>query len=557
MRLPNKLYEMSLLSEASYADIESARNADGTFDAGLVEDALMDSNFNDMKFSQTQATEFISQWRVIEHQERTTSGFSSTLFENITTGEKTLSIRGTELGDVADWYTNVVDIGVLGSTSSQEQYQDLKDFYQQLITDGALGASETFSVAGHSLGGFMAQAFAIDFSSQVSRAYTYNAPGFDNDVLGELGVSQGNIATSNITNLIAEAGPEFVAGLGTMLGDVQNIFIEDQGPLRILDNHSITLMSDSLAAYNLFASLDTNLNANGISAITNFIENSSYIANNSLETTIDMLSGVFGVTGNVTIDDRDSLYTQIQAIEASGLFTNSAGAVSIVDVNSLVNAAMDNSAAGYAYRYALVNLNPFAITGNAGLYLSSEWSADNFTEQYLQDRAYMLSQLSSRNAQDSVIVPETGGLREYYDDRASGIEALTFATPGSDVPDDVVRYTFGDDNLDTINGGNQGDYLYGGAGNDTITGNAGADYIEGNDGADILNGGEGVDTLLDGAGDGSIIYSDPILTGGLLIDDGQNDFSYRNQGSSLACLLLENQKSKSLPTPAEYCLKVA
>ncbi len=170
----NRLYEMALLSEASYANLELARNVDGSFDLTRTENALKDPNFNDMKFSDVQATEFITQWRVVEHQENTTSGFSATLFENIITGEKTLSIRGTEIGDVSDWYTDFVDIGVLGSTSSQDQYQDLKGFYQQLVTDGKLGANETFNVA----------------------------------------------------------GPEFVAGPGAMLGDVENIFLTGKRFLR-------------------------------------------------------------------------------------------------------------------------------------------------------------------------------------------------------------------------------------------------------------------------------------------------------------------------------------
>lgn len=55
------------------------------------------------------------------------------------------------------------------------QYAALKNYYQQLVVSGVLGTNERLTVTGHSLGGFLAQAFTIDFPTNVTRTYTFNS----------------------------------------------------------------------------------------------------------------------------------------------------------------------------------------------------------------------------------------------------------------------------------------------------------------------------------------------------------------------------------------------
>jgi hypothetical protein len=154
MNMVTDLFQQAQLAEAAYANFIGS---DGSLvtDDDSIKTALMASGI-----SPTQATNFVSQWKVLAHQPNTDSdsdsGFSATLFENTDTGEKTLAIRGTERGSFTDWLTNYIDIGLIGSTGLQEQYQDLRTFYQQLVIDGKLGSTENFDVAGHSLGGFNA-----------------------------------------------------------------------------------------------------------------------------------------------------------------------------------------------------------------------------------------------------------------------------------------------------------------------------------------------------------------------------------------------------------------
>ncbi|WP_156521221.1 hypothetical protein [Halothiobacillus diazotrophicus] len=90
------LFLSSSVSETSYANLQAAKKADGSFDLDKVRAALIAKGF-----SPTQAAEFVTQWRVVDHQPNTLTGLSATLFERLdvsggVTGEFTLAVRGTE-----------------------------------------------------------------------------------------------------------------------------------------------------------------------------------------------------------------------------------------------------------------------------------------------------------------------------------------------------------------------------------------------------------------------------------------------------------------------------
>jgi Ca2+-binding RTX toxin-like protein len=61
---------------------------------------------------------------------------------------------------------------------------------------------------------------------------------------------------------------------------------------------------------------------------------------------------------------------------------------------------------------------------------------------------------------------------------------------------DGSQLIIGDNNVNTLNGGDGADYLLGLAGNDVLTGGAGDDFLDGGKGADTMNGGSGNDTYI-------------------------------------------------------------
>lgn len=241
----NDCYQHALLSEASYADLE------GVTTPKQLETILIASGFSDK-----QAAEFVTHWRVVDHRPNTlVSGFSGTLFERldangIGTGQYTLAIRGTE-ASVLDPRDLVVDLGLAAGLVPQRD--SLESYYNDLVGMGILNAGQKVAVTGHSLGGFLAQLFAVDHPGVVEHAYTYDAPGIGGavaEVLELFGLAEGEINTGIIDNFYGTAGANVIAELGTMLGETTPVFIEDRGLPWVgnfAGNHAIAALTDSLA----------------------------------------------------------------------------------------------------------------------------------------------------------------------------------------------------------------------------------------------------------------------------------------------------------------------
>ena len=148
-------------------------------------------------FSPLQLQHFFERYDLLEHQPNTNSGFSATLF-----GEKrkqthteskevsytadygytnyTLAIRGTEfkLEQIQD-LLNDYYIGTNNSDMNRviEQYFDMLLFYEEtlkpLLQEKGIAR---INVVGHSLGGYLAQLFALSYPHSINEVYTYNAP---------------------------------------------------------------------------------------------------------------------------------------------------------------------------------------------------------------------------------------------------------------------------------------------------------------------------------------------------------------------------------------------
>ncbi|AQQ59232.1 lipase [Helicobacter bilis] len=140
---------------------------------------------------------FTNRFRILAHQENTSSGFSATLFEDTEdNNQKIFAIRGTEFpsgffDDVLDSDANLV----LSSLPSN-QYIDMLKFYCACIDEKHVTESTPLIIVGHSLGGCLAQLFTLSLATaenanNVKEVYTFNSPGaknlrIDNDKLGKV-----------------------------------------------------------------------------------------------------------------------------------------------------------------------------------------------------------------------------------------------------------------------------------------------------------------------------------------------------------------------------------
>ena len=153
-----------------------------------------------------------------------------------------------------------------------------------------------------------------------------------------------------------------------------------------------------------------------------------------------------------------------------------------------------------AWRFALRELNPFAISGVSYDKYNADGALDLFdpatgkglmSEQYLADRALFLFQLMHPGA-----TSPTGEDIDFYD-LASGAPAYAgdgwLSVPGN------AHYIFGSNEAGKLYGSNlladRADHLYGMGGNDVLTGYGGNDYLEGGLGQDTLDGGADDDTF--------------------------------------------------------------
>lgn len=113
---------MSTITEY-YRQAELALASYSTLYYGISDDTYIDALKRGSKgMTQVQAQTFASNWRVIDQQPNTDSGFSATVFQNIDDNSYVLSIRGTEtsiIDGAIDWSTNLGDIGGDGLAIAQ------------------------------------------------------------------------------------------------------------------------------------------------------------------------------------------------------------------------------------------------------------------------------------------------------------------------------------------------------------------------------------------------------------------------------------------------------
>ncbi|HNL91201.1 MAG TPA: hypothetical protein PKH05_19125, partial [Nitrospira sp.] len=365
----------SIADYVKYAETSFAAYAVGLANGiGVNAQAFIDANM-----SPTQAQRFDASWQVLGQQD-IWDGFSAVLLQPVDTqgnpsGQKVLAIRGTEASHWGiDYLADVVNITLLGTNAGMRQYASLQDFYLTLIAQGKLGATEEFVVTGHSLGGFLAQAFAASHVF-ASAAFTFNAPGFSaapgvipnfgTELLKLFGLS-GTIPNDKIFNVRALEGLSATAGLGQMIGSVQTFNIEGSG--NPISNHSITTLTDALAVYDVVARIEPNASLDTIGAL---VKASSAKAADTLEALTGALGKLLLATPpTIATGDRDALYRAIADIRRQ-LDIGPQPQRNIVSLTTLSAADLIVAAGNpdaVATRYALRELNPFAVLGDDSLY---------------------------------------------------------------------------------------------------------------------------------------------------------------------------------------------
>jgi VCBS repeat-containing protein len=469
-----------------------------------------------------------------------------------------------------------------------------------------------YDAVGHSLGGHLAMILGRLDSTNVASVVTFNPPYFDpstSDMLSNNFFSQLQelqLANSGGSSTIASSFDPNLNQSYDVSGDiVQNIgnlqrqrrsqttIFSDTENTNPIYAHNIQDITDSLAVYSLFATIDPSLNndSSDLSTIKNILEASSNLVGDTLESAISDLSKLLLFTpdalftSNEFDNNRDLLYSAIDGIETGLKQLTAAGSLQLVSLVGKSAAELKVKAKGLvdpqnasAYRYALVNLNPFVITDSNGtlygahdlngeldLYDPNATNPGTLTEQYLTDRAAMLAAVIQANTNDANVVIVNSGDSFTYQDitRIISLDVLNTANFGGILPTPQYKIIFGSDQADNLTGTSSNDRIYGMSGDDSLNGGAGSDYLEGGRGNDTYVGLNEHDTVLDvqgtdiynltGAaqatitdvgGEGSITWDGAVVNGGNLVLgnsstgdavwlSGDGQFSYVQNGADL------------------------
>ncbi|MDP2242366.1 MAG: putative Ig domain-containing protein [Burkholderiales bacterium] len=499
--------------------------------------------------------------------------------------------------------TNTDTSYVLDAASQILAFSEERNISAQLAAD----PDQRVEVTGHSLGGHLGLAFSTLFAGQTGQVTVFNTPGFkDNAINRAFMVKLGGMipaaGAANIVNVIADETTigtvqyDLVAGMHSKPGTVFSISIENQwqsdepAPPSAL-NHSIVTLTDSLAIYKLLADLApaTGDNAFTTAAYKGILNQAVQGTAAGYERIVDALEKLF--TGDGALLDtgnnqRETLYQAIQALTADGsAYAGRKGQLKIEAITGAAGVFVENAQAtgqkGLAWRYALMELDPFVVLDESGtgVYVRFQSSGTNageldlhnpfdrtgtLTVRWLEDRAALLQRKLDIAARDEINnIDKPLNLNNttktwaadnlYFEDRTTGYIINQGANGGQRAHDPYI--IFGSDRADAISGSSRADRLYGGGGTDYLIGKGGADYLEGGTGLDIYeyssvrqgssgNSPDGHDSILDVDGRGVLRYQ-------------YNDVNGKQQSTIIGGLALKGDDGKWSTADGQFVFETA
>jgi VCBS repeat-containing protein len=415
------------------------------------------------------------------------------------------------------------------------------------IGKGGLEEGDQITVTGHSLGGPLAAVAIRLFPELLDQAVTFNAPGFDPNVGIAWGlppqVDVGEKWTDEFMALFQDAVPGLnpadsfanlnsgterlftVESEGSSPGDDASVVSselitgEAASPeiyvTTEMNSHSMDQLMDGLLIQSLIEQLNPSMTREEIGLL---VQSASHVPGSSDEHLLYALSTLFldkddatslpvGEAGLISAADftefRVPLEKRIVALEKAIDNNSSLNLLSLVDEPSeaIVAEAQQDNLSGMAYRYALLHLNSFAITGDESLYNPHNQNGEleiynpatengQLSNMYLTDRADMLSWKICHDVTDTDYGDEIeADISEDWDYTDLGMRdddgnPLVLRIDGEGMEWTNHQIVFGSTDEDVVEGDSRSDRLYGMDGNDTLIGKGDDDYLEGGKGHD-------------------------------------------------------------------------
>ncbi len=425
-----------------------------------------------------------------------------------------------QIVDMVNWWLKAT--AAAGSTVKQIRFVEILNAYTFVegtaytaTQKGVLADTTAIAgVNGHSLGGYLVTAFTRLFGSQagVQSTSTYNSAGFANvavanieaeynKIAGLLGLSGSFGAAGSIqTNYFALNGINFTTN---SLGDLRlpgfnqygvRVGLEQEEATGLdaatFANHSMYKLTDLLALGTVFEKLDPSLSINKLNTL---VKASSNLPEASLEKLFDSVRRALAgrgitalpVTASATEPDpRSTFHDTLAGFAANLAIKQLQGQLLLRPTGLDLRAAARND---FGALVALQDLSGLWVTGKdaaANAQLAQVWSVSRpsdyaawqadkstatpitFTDNWIADRAAMLSVLVQRNELDNQgILPGTNNVR--YFDAATSVQVLVGAGATND---QRIQYLFGGAGMDTYDlvAGELGDVIDDSDGNGTL-----------------------------------------------------------------------------------------
>ncbi len=291
-----------------------------------------------------------SGWSVKAVFADSTSGANATVFQNAQ-GATYLAVAGTNPATGADLWADVqLAVGVPANSNSQ--YQSLKSQVTSWLADGMLNAN--FTVAGHSLGGYLAAALKTDFGENITEVYMFNAPSVGG-IFGSIGeffsksFGLPTPSTAGVYNIQSSEGPSATAGLGYDLSPA--ILVQMDIGTSAISGHDMFRLTDGLAVQAKLAEL---FGEQGVPVFNAMMDAAGLNVGLSPEGAIDALRRLaYGPSYAKVGDTREALYQALAdpglAVLANAQCTNLVGC----PVETIVTLAQQSDSTGEAVRRAL------------------------------------------------------------------------------------------------------------------------------------------------------------------------------------------------------------
>ncbi|WP_170020299.1 hypothetical protein [Campylobacter sp. RM16190] len=342
-------------------------------------------------------------YTVKQNSPANSSGFSATLYQK--EDEIILALRGTETNSLEQFYYDVLvaDVAELGTKSvPTSQVTDMIRFIDGLKNNSDLiSENSKVTIVGHSLGGTLAQIASKMYPSLFDNCYTFNSPSgkelnskkvykdpegkyfwigneqvnfkhYIDDAIGQAFYNyQNSPMSTSITDIRAK---DFISPIANLYaGERFGELIKVSG-----ETHYITPMTKILYFYD-------SMIKNGASEemVTNYLSGLHKSSNaifkggvaNIAEQTMQKIDKIINKAINKTDiidicqayeDSTNNINFNIQLINPDSTIPNS-------------NSSIENL-------YALINLNPFIVSGvSSKAYTELEKHKDEYSDEYVQD----------------------------------------------------------------------------------------------------------------------------------------------------------------------------